>query len=120
MEDVREVYARARFLLAPSLWREAWGRVASEAQCSGLPVIGSDRGGLPEAIGPGGVVIPAEADLAGWVAAVRRLWSDGAITTRCRPMRSCMPNVPRSNPEVQFRTFLDVVSGAASREGRVA
>jgi glycosyltransferase involved in cell wall biosynthesis len=46
--DVRDVYARARFLLAPSLWREAWGRVASEVQCSGLPVIGSDRGGLPE------------------------------------------------------------------------
>jgi hypothetical protein len=119
-DDVRDVYARARFLLAPSLWREAWGRVASEAQCSGLPVIGSDRGGLPEAIGPGGVVIPAEAELAGWVAAVRRLWSDGAITTRCR--RALLH---AERPEIEPRGAVPRPSSTwspahASREGRRA
>jgi glycosyltransferase involved in cell wall biosynthesis len=120
VEDMRQVYARARFLLAPSLWQEAWGRVASEAQCSGLPVIGSDRGGLPEAIGPGGVIIPAEADLAGWVAAVRRLWSDRRHYDEMSAHALLHAERPEIDPEVQFRTFLDVVSGAASREGRVA
>jgi glycosyltransferase involved in cell wall biosynthesis len=120
VDDMRQVYARARFLLAPSLWQEAWGRVASEAQCSGLPVIGSDRGGLPEAIGPGGVIIPAEADLAGWVAAVRRLWSDRRHYDEMSAHALLHAERPEIDPEVQFRTFLDVVSGAASREGRVA
>jgi glycosyltransferase involved in cell wall biosynthesis len=112
MEDVRDVYSRARFVLAPSLWREAWGRVASEAQCSGLPVIGSDRGGLPEAIGPGGIVIPADAELAGWVAAVRRLWSDKAYYRGMSDAARLHSERPGLNPEAQFRSFLGVVSGA--------
>jgi glycosyltransferase involved in cell wall biosynthesis len=50
--------------------RRIRGAVQRPARCRVRP------GRLPEAIGPGGVVVPAEADLAGWVAAVRRLWSD--------------------------------------------
>ena len=34
--DMKSVYARTRIVLAPSHWNEAWGRVASEAQCSGI------------------------------------------------------------------------------------
>ena len=47
--DMKTVYGRTKILLAPSKWEEAWGRVASEAHCSGIPVVGSTRGGLPEA-----------------------------------------------------------------------
>jgi glycosyltransferase involved in cell wall biosynthesis len=114
-DDVRDVYARARFLLAPSLWREAWGRVASEAQCSGLPVIGSDRGGLPEAIGPGGLVIPADAELAGWVAAVRRLWFDARHYDEMSERALMHAERPEMNPEARFETFLDVIGGACAR-----
>jgi glycosyltransferase involved in cell wall biosynthesis len=119
VDDMRQVYARARFLLAPSLWQEAWGRVASEAQCSGLPVIGSDRGGLPEAIGPGGVIIPAEADLAGWVAAVRRLWSDKRHHAELSAQARLHAERPEIDPEVQFRAFLDIVTGVCTRESLV-
>ncbi len=59
--DMKTVYGRTRILLAPSKWEEAWGRVASEAHCSGIPVVGSRRGGLPEAIGSGGVVLDYDA-----------------------------------------------------------
>jgi glycosyltransferase involved in cell wall biosynthesis len=111
-DDVREVYGRARFLLAPSLWREAWGRVASEVQCSGLPVIGSDRGGLPEAIGPGGLVIPADAALGGWVAAVRRLWSDVRYYDEMSARALEHSERPDMNPEARFETFLSVITGA--------
>ena len=52
-----------KILLAPSKWEEAWGRVASEAHCSGIPVVGSRRGGLPEAIGEGGIVLDYDAPL---------------------------------------------------------
>ena len=39
--DMKTVYGRTKILLAPSKWEEAWGRVASEAHCSGIPVVGS-------------------------------------------------------------------------------
>ena len=75
-EDMKTVYGKAKVLLAPSIWEEAWGRVATEAQFSGIPVLGSNRGGLPEAIGPGGVILDPEAPIEEWVAALRRLWDD--------------------------------------------
>lgn len=74
--DMRPLYARARVLLAPSQWEEAWGRVATEAHVNGIPVVGSDRGGLPDAIGPGGAIVPAEAPLDAWLAALAGVWDD--------------------------------------------
>jgi glycosyltransferase involved in cell wall biosynthesis len=111
--DVRDVFRRARFLLAPSVWREAWGRVATEAQCSGLPVIGSDRGGLPEAIGPGGVVLSTEAPLADWVAEVRRLWSDPARHAALSAAAKAHAARPEMDPDRQFATFRAILAQAA-------
>ncbi len=74
--DMRPLYARARLLLVPSLWEECWGRVATEAQMNGIPVLGSNRGGLPQAIGPGGLTVPANAPVEAWLAALSRLWDD--------------------------------------------
>jgi glycosyltransferase involved in cell wall biosynthesis len=73
---MRPVYARTRILLAPSQWREAWGRVASEAHISGIPVIGSQIGGLVESIGPGGILIPPEAPAGDWIDALQDLWDN--------------------------------------------
>jgi glycosyltransferase involved in cell wall biosynthesis len=41
------------FVVAPSVWPEAFGRVILDGYCFGLPVIGSDRGGIPEIIRDG-------------------------------------------------------------------
>jgi glycosyltransferase involved in cell wall biosynthesis len=45
-------------LVAPSVWREPFGIVALEAIACGCLVVGSESGGLKEAIGPCGVTIP--------------------------------------------------------------
>lgn len=74
--DMRDIYGRARILLAPSQWKEAWGRVASEAHINGIPVVGSNIGGLVEAIGPGGVLVDPQAPVGEWIGHVRRLWDD--------------------------------------------
>ena len=75
--DMRSVYATTRVLLVPSQWKaETWGRVASEAQFSGIPVLASDVGGLPEAVGPGGIVLKHSAPAGVWASALRRLWND--------------------------------------------
>jgi glycosyltransferase involved in cell wall biosynthesis len=78
--DMREVYRRTRILLAPSQWEaETWGRVVSEAQFSGIPAVVSNRGGLPEAVGPGGIVLGFDAPAAEWATAIERLWTDDAF-----------------------------------------
>jgi len=74
--DVRNFYARAKLLLMPSQWEEAWGRVATEAQLSGIPVLASRIGGLPESVGPGGILVEPTAPLDDWLAALSRMWDD--------------------------------------------
>jgi glycosyltransferase involved in cell wall biosynthesis len=44
----------------PSGWAEAFGNVAVEGMVSGLPVIGTDCGGLPGTIGDGGILVPQD------------------------------------------------------------
>jgi glycosyltransferase involved in cell wall biosynthesis len=79
-DDMRSIYRDTRVLLVPSQWEdETWGRVVTEAQFSGIPVVASARGGLPEAVGPGGVILEHDAPAAVWAHAVAELWSD-----RCR------------------------------------
>jgi glycosyltransferase involved in cell wall biosynthesis len=75
-QDMRNVYGRCKILLAPSVWPEGYGRVATEAQISGIPVVASTRGGLPEAVGPGGILLDVDRPITDWAAAVRKLWID--------------------------------------------
>jgi len=48
--DIREVYKVTRLLLMPSKY-ESWGRTATEAMCSGIPVVHSGTLGLIENTG---------------------------------------------------------------------
>lgn len=43
--EVKDIYKLTGVLLAPSLWYESWGRVATEAVMNGIPVLASSRGG---------------------------------------------------------------------------
>lgn len=100
--DMRPVYARTRLLLAPSRWEEAWGRVASEAQMSGIPVLASRRGGLPEAVGPGGVLVDHDAPVEAWRSALSEILDD--------PVRyaalSAAASAHAARPEIQPRALV--------------
>ncbi len=80
-DDMHKVYGKCKILLAPSIYEEAYGRVATEAQFSGIPVVASRRGGLPEAVGPGGIILDTERTIADWAAALRDLWWDHRLYT---------------------------------------
>ena len=49
-KDPAEIYKYAKLVLVPSLWNEAYGRVAAEARSLDIDVIVSDKGGLGEAV----------------------------------------------------------------------
>ncbi len=74
--DMRPLYRRARVLLMPSLWEEAFGRTVIEAQINGIPVLASNRGALPETVGAGGVLLDPHAPIAIWAEALTRLMGD--------------------------------------------
>jgi glycosyltransferase involved in cell wall biosynthesis len=56
-------------------WKEQFGRVLVEAMSSGVPVIGSDSGAIPDVIGEAGLVFP-EGDAAALAACLDRLQQD--------------------------------------------
>lgn len=59
-EDVPRMIARARAVVVPSVCAEGAGQVVLEAFASGVPVIASDAGALPEIVehGRNGLVVP--------------------------------------------------------------
>jgi alpha-1,3-rhamnosyl/mannosyltransferase len=59
-EDLPALYCGARLLLFPSR-DEGFGLPAIEAMACGCPVVASDRGALPEVLGPGGLTAPPDA-----------------------------------------------------------
>ena len=83
-DDMARIYAQTRVLLVPSQWDETWGRVATEAQFSGIPVLSSDFGGLPEAVGHGGILLRRDDPPEVWADSLRSLWGD---TTAYREKR---------------------------------
>jgi glycosyltransferase involved in cell wall biosynthesis len=92
--DPRKFYSVTKLLLMPSLMENA-GFVAMEAMANGIPVIGSNRGGLPETIADAAPVIdiparystktcdvPSAEEVEPWVATIERLWDNPAEYAR--------------------------------------
>lgn len=115
--DMTKVYGRTGLLLAPSRWEEAWGRVASEAHCSGIPVIGSDRGGLPDAIGEGGVVLDYEAPVSAWSKVLRTLWFDEDAYQDASQRARAYADRPALNTDHQIRSLLSRIAAATGAQG---
>ncbi|MGA2145624.1 MAG: glycosyltransferase [Bryobacteraceae bacterium] len=70
---IKHFCAESFLLLVPSVWNEPFGRVVVEAMSFGLPVLAYRRGGIPEAMGGAGVLLPEEADATTWVEAIQKL-----------------------------------------------
>ncbi len=115
--NMRPIYARAAIILAPSRWNEAFGRIAAEAHVSGIPVVGSNRGGLPEAIGPGGVVLDPDGPIGPWVDAIRRLWTDRDQYDKVSAAALAYSKRPEMDAGAQVAALRSII-GAAPRQER--
>ena len=88
-------YRETRILVVPSLCEESFGRVAVEGSFNGLPVLCSNRGALPEAVGiteltldipsrftPKSKETPTSIETAPWVNLIQRLWDDAELASQ--------------------------------------
>lgn len=82
VQDMRWAFRQARFLFMPCIVEEAFGRAAAESCIAGIPVVGSDRGAIPETAGPGATILSADSSADAWANAVERLMTDEALHGR--------------------------------------
>ena len=111
--NMKAIYRRAKIILVPSKWEEAWGRVATEAQYSGIPIIASNRGGLPESVGPGGVLLDPNGPVDAWVEALRRLWHDEAYYCELSAQALAHSARPEIDPEIQVDRLIAIAEETA-------
>lgn len=75
-----ELRAQAAVVLVPSRCEEACPFAALDSLAAGVPVLVSDRGGIPERV-PAGSVIPVE-DRGAWTSSLAALWQDPGLRHR--------------------------------------
>jgi len=126
-EELPAVYRRFDVLAIPSLetpgWIEQFGRVAVEAMASGVPVVASDSGSLPEVVGDAGLLVPP-GDAVALAEALRGLAADparrAALSSRARERarRWSWEEIARRQYGL-YRSMVDrSATGAASGAGR--
>jgi glycosyltransferase involved in cell wall biosynthesis len=61
-DELWSLYKAMDCLIVPSQtvsgWTEQFGGVLADAMVSGIPIIGSDSGAIPEVVGPAGIIVP--------------------------------------------------------------
>jgi glycosyltransferase involved in cell wall biosynthesis len=81
-EEMPTVMASLDALVLPSLttrdWCEQYGRVITEAMASGVPVIASDSGAIPEVVGDAGIIV-SEGSTGELAATLRQVALDPAV-----------------------------------------
>ncbi len=58
-QNVQQKMYKSSIIVIPSIWKEPYGLVASEAMANGLAIVASKVGGLPEIIQNNGILIEA-------------------------------------------------------------
>lgn len=114
--DVRPVYERTRLLLFPAQWEEGFGRVALEAHANGIPVVASAAGGLPEAVGEGGRILPSDAPPDTWADAVEEILRDDVAYRRLSHAALANTQRPEFDAERITDAFETLLRSAAAGE----
>jgi glycosyltransferase involved in cell wall biosynthesis len=83
--ELWNAYKAMDCLIVPSItkptWKEQFGGVLADAMVSGIPIIGSDSGAVPEVIGPAGIIVP-ENNPAELAKAMTQLATDPSLRTK--------------------------------------
>ena len=101
---IKQVYQMTRVIIMPSEF-ESWGRVATEAMCSGIPVICNPTEGLMENCGDAGIYVDRE-DIDGWVKAITMLENQKTYRKWSKAAMKRSRELDPVNELKQFNTWL--------------
>lgn len=99
-DDPLEIYRKAKIVLMPSLWEEAFGMVAVEAGLLGIPVLVSNRGGLPETV-PGAYVVNDYRNVHDWVQQLRQV-----LANPDQYIEEAREHVAKYDDQIQFQNWI--------------
>lgn len=111
-QDMKTVYSRTALLILPSQWEEPFARVILEAQINGIPVLARNVGGVSEALGDSGLLIPREATARGWADEIQRLLSNHSYYLQRSASASANAARPEFDAKHQMERFLSLVAHA--------
>lgn len=100
-----------RFILIPSVWEEPFGLIALEGMACGCIPIASNGGGLPEAVGPGGVLFQ-RGDMEDLVNHMQKLFQDPLQETKCR--NAAPAHLAAHHSSFIAERYLDVLTKAVN------
>uniref|UniRef100_UPI004048D0BF glycosyltransferase family 4 protein n=1 Tax=Vibrio anguillarum TaxID=55601 RepID=UPI004048D0BF len=75
-EDALQLYRISHLVLVPSIWQEAFGKVSVEAACHAVPVIVSNRGGLPETVPDKKLIVADYQNAEAWKLVIEQVLSE--------------------------------------------
>lgn len=109
-QDMRPLYARTRILIAPSRWQEGWGRIVTEAQLNGIPVLATRIGGLPESVGDGGLLFDLDASAQDWADAIEQLYTDAVYLAAAKARAHARAAADDLTAEVLVKRLLEAAT----------
>jgi AmmeMemoRadiSam system protein B len=128
--DMRPVYAETRVLLYPSFSEEASGRSIVEAQLNGIPIVASQRGGIPENLNGGGFLIripdrcmrdyfavPTQEEVQPWIDQLRLLIEDNEAygEARERALQAAKDFIPEKIVQTAINLFQELLDKYPSK-----
>jgi glycogen(starch) synthase len=108
-EAVAALLNDTRILVVPSTWPEPFGIVALEGIACGCMVIGSNAGGLPDAIGSCGMTFGLD-DAEALSAALRKALTDQAAVESCRA--NATAHLRRHSPQIVVDKYMQIIAKA--------
>lgn len=109
--NIMTVYRMTRILLMPSKY-ESWGRTATEAMCSGIPVISTHTFGLDENLGSAGIYIEDRDDIDSWLKEIKKLDDKKSYHSASKKAKARSREL---DPETELKGLVDFVKEAYYR-----
>ena len=115
-ERLRKMLNQHRYILVPSAWEEPFGNVVLEGMACGCLPIGSDGGGLPEAIGRAGLTFKRN-DIDSLVHCMRRVLENPALD---KFLRDAAPqHLQAHHPHIVAQKYLQVIAQAFNNKNNM-
>ena len=118
--DPTVFFADIDVLLAPSIWHEPFGRITIEAFAHGVPVITTDRGGLPDIVTHGETGWVFNPDHPQELKDILLRLGDTSEATLAQMVARCIETAKRYEPHVVGEAYLEAYRKVIAAKARTA